>query len=280
MKQLLKYMASLLLGTLLFTACSEEDIKTFNGQVAGIYLQRNSSFTMDSDGNITSQQYSDSTSLSFADSTAEVTRIITPLTIKIMGYVTDYDRPFVLRVDEQASTAVRGVNFDFDEAACVIAAGTAQTYVPITLYRTPDLVTEERTYRIEFYLEPNEYFSVELEQYKNIESWAATGDTLCGTRYKVIYSEIYTEPFYYSIFGPDYFGDWSISKEQLINSLMGWTHNDWDNGTVQLGHLGYAALLMRRHLQAAADSGNPIIDDNGQFMQLTGSYMVDYSDYE
>ena len=61
---------------------------------------------------------------------------------------------------------------------------------------------------------------------------------------------------------------------------MGWTHQDWDNGTVQLGALGYAAQLTHNHLQEAADSGNPILDDDGSYMQLTGSYVVDYSAYE
>lgn len=280
MKHIISCIASLLLLMLLIPACSEEEIMTFDGRVAGIYLQRNSSYTMDGQGNISSQKYADSTSLSFADSTEEATCIITQLTVKIMGNVVDYDRPFTLKVDEQASTAVRGTNFDFNESDCVIPAGAAQTYVPITIYRTPDLAEDEKKHFIEFYLEDNDFFTVELEQYKDIDDWAATGDTLCGSRYTIIFSEIYTVPFYYEIFGPDYFGDWSVSKEKLINSLMGWTHQDWDNGTVQLGALGYAAQLTHNHLQEAADSGNPILDDDGSYMQLTGSYVVDYSAYE
>ncbi len=281
MKHLFYFIVTvIILMPLLFTACDRDDIETFNGIVAGIYLQRTSSYNMDGYGNITTRYYSDSTSLSFADSTTDVMQIRTYITANVMGYVTDYDRPFILKVDEQTSTAVRGTNFDYNEDDCVISAGSAQTRVPITLYRTSDLAEEEKEYRVEFYLEPNEYFTVELERYKNTTSWTATGDTLCGTRYKIIFSELYTEPWYYSLFGGDYFGTWSMKKEQLINSLMGWTHTNWDDGTVLLGVLGYAATLTKNYLQAAADSGNPILDEDGQYMQLAGSYVVDYSDYE
>lgn len=280
MKYIYNCISSLLFIAMLLTACSEEDIMTFDGRVAGIYLQRNGTYSVDSYGNIISQEYADSASVSFANSTEDVTSIAEYLTVKVMGYVTDYDRPFSLKVDEQATTAIRGTNFDFNEADCFIPVGASEVKVPITLYRTSDLAEEDKEYRIVFYLEDNEYFTVELEEYKNIDSWTAAGDMLCGSRYTIIFSEIYTEPFYYSLFGPDYFGTWSVSKEQLINSLMGWAHTDWDNGTVQLGALGYAAQLTHNYLQDAADSGNPVLDDDGKYMQLTGNYMVDYSVYE
>lgn len=281
MKHSILYTLSMAVLALFMGACSEEGFTTFDGRVAGIYLQRNGSYNVDSEGNIisSSQQYVDSTSISFASIADDVMTYTVPITVKIMGYVTDYDRPFTLKVDEQASTAVRGTHFDYNETDCVIPAGAAQTNVPVTLYRTDDLV--DNRYKVVFYLESNENFTTELEQYKSINSWSAVGDTLCGTRYSITFSEIYTEPFQWEIFfGPDYAGDWSVSKEKRVNALMGWSHADWDNGTVTLGVMAYAAQMLRRDLQAAADSGEPVIDDDGEYMQLVGNYRVDYSAYE
>ena len=157
--------------------------------MSGIYIQRNVSTSSNNDGYYTGTTYADSTNYSFA-SAGDITQATVPLTIKIMGNIVDYDRPFVLKVDESKSTAIRGTHFDYDENACVMPANAAQTTVPVTLFRHADLTTAY--YRVEFFLEANEFFTLELEQYKNTDSWTATGDTLCGTRYAIRFSEILT----------------------------------------------------------------------------------------
>lgn len=268
---------------LIIASCSEEKLKTFNGEVAGVYFQRVSSYTVDANGNALTYKYTDSLSVSFATSAPDVQKQTTYLDVCVMGDCVPYDRPFVMKFDEANSTAKRGVHFDFNESDCVIKANTAKTRVPVTIYRHPDLKTG--TYRIEFYLEPNEYFSTVLEEYKNTSDWQTAGDTLCGTRFKILCSEIYTRPSYWD-FAVDELGEWSVSKEIMVNELMGWTHTSWINGggssenAVQYGHMAYAAKLLRKDLQAAADAGHPVIDDDGSYMQLGENYAVDYSAYE
>lgn len=270
--------------TLIMSSCSEEEFKTFNGEVAGIYLQRTASYTIDANGNPLTYKYTDSLSVSFATSEPTVQKQTTYLDVCVMGNCVSYDRPFVLKLDEAKSTAQRGVHFDFNESDCVIKANTAKTRVPVTIYRHPDLKTG--TYRMEFYLESNEYFTTVLDEYKNSSDWQVTGDTLCGTRFKISCSEIYTCPDYWVSFAEYSLGVWSVSKEVLVNELMGWTHTSWINGggsaenAVQYGHMAYAAKLLRKYLQEAADEGNPVIDDDGSYMQLGEDYAVDYSAYE
>lgn len=264
-------------------ACSEETFKTFGGEVAGIYMQRVASYTIDANGNPVTYKYTDSLTISFATSASDVQKQTAYLDVCVMGNCVSYDRPFVLKIDESQSTAQRGTHFDFNESDCVIKANTEKTRVPVTIYRHPDLKTG--TYRIEFYLESNEYFTTELEEYKNSSDWQVTGDTLCGSQFTVLCSEVYTRPNYWDYAEPS-LGEWSITKYTMVNELMGWTHTSWVYGgtsienSVQYGHMAYAAKLLRKDLQAAADAGHPIIDDNGEYMQLGEDYAVDYSGCE
>lgn len=282
MKQLL-YFAPTLVLFILFTACTEEKFTTFNGEVAGIYLQRDGNYTLDLNfGGELDQSYIDSITLSFASLSNEITETTVNIPVKTMGYVADYDRPFILNVNEELTTAQRGVHFDYNESDCVIKANSATTYVPVVLYRNSDLLTTY--YRIVFELESNEYFTTELYEYNSSSNWQVTSDVLGGKQFKVIFSEIYTRPSYWD-FAEYSLGVWSATKEQRVNSLMGWTHSDWNYAgfsgyPVQYGRMSYAAKLLRKDLQAAADAGEPVLDEDGNYMQLAPGYEVDYSAYE
>lgn len=268
-------------GLLSCIACSEEKFTTFNGEVSGIYLQRDASYILDNNTNPLYYNYTDSTTFSFASSSSDVTESTMYVTVKTMGNLADFDRPFTIKVDENLSNAQRGVHYDYNESDCVIKANTAKTNLPITIYRHPDL--QEQYLNVYFRLESNEYFSTELEAYKGNSNWQAVSDTLCGTRFKLIFSEIYTRPSYWD-FADDSLGEWSASKEKKVNTLMGWTHASWEKGGmtggVMAGHITYAAKLLRQSLQEAADAGTPVVDDDGEYMQLAPGYEVDYSAYE
>lgn len=273
----LRYLFYILTGICFFTACSEESFTTFNGELSGIYIQRNVSSSTNNDGYYLGTTYADSVNYSFA-SAGDITQATIPLTIKIMGNIVDYDRPFVLKVDESKTTAIRGTHFDYDESSCVMPANAAQTTVPVTLFRHSDLTTGY--YRVEFYLEANDYFTPELEQYKNTDSWTATGDTLCGTRYAIRFSEILTNPgMWWNLYMAEYCGEWTANKETLLNQIMGWTHSDWTGWRVPYGQMAFAAKQLRKMLQEAADAGTPILDADGSYMQLIPPYEVDYSAY-
>jgi hypothetical protein len=57
-------------------------------------------------------------------------------------------------------------------------------------------------------------------------------------------------------------------------SLDGWSNGD---GKVLPMRFTYFAIKMRIYLQAMADAGTPIREDDGSFMQLGAGYEVDYS---
>lgn len=274
---------SIAVATATFAACSEEDFKTFEGEVSGIYMQKQASWNLDSNNNPLYYSYADSTVVSFASSPGDITEQVVELPIHIMGNVADYDRPFVLTIDETQSNAQRGVHFDFNDAECIIAANTAETKLPVTIYRHMDL--KSATYHVVFNLESNNYFTTELDEYRSNGDWQATAvDTLCGSSYKVIFSEILTQPSSWSN-AESYLGKWSADKETRVNALMGWSHRSWERygnyDGVRLGQLGYAAKLLRKELQGLADAGTPVYDDtNNEYMQLGADYQVDYSVYQ
>ena len=77
----------------------------------------------------------------------------------------------------------------------------------------------------------------------------------------------------------NHFGDWSILKEQHLNTIMGWSHEDWLRGRCPYYQFGYAARALKEELQALADAGTPVMDGDA-YMQLGPNYQVDYSNYE
>ena len=106
-----------------------------------------------------------------------------------------------------------------------------------------------------------------------------------GTRYTFKFNEQYSEPTYWSWFGEGFLGPWTPQKYIVVNSVMGWTVNDWSQAgqagaKVSYGRLGFAAKAVRNYLQEQADNDTPVKDKDGSYMQLADGYTVDYSRYE
>lgn len=254
----------------LMTACSEEDFTTFDGQKAGIYMQR----VYMTDINGTPLSFSDSVVFTFANYNEETKEYKYYIPVKIMGDVKDYDRPFKLTVDPELTTAVENEDYAFSDTECYIPAGKTSTNVWFLLKKTDKL--SKQSVRLVFKLSDNEHFTAELESYKSTVNWAEAGNQLCGTRYKFIYNNIWTIPTYWSWYGDDYFGTWTVAKEKVINSVMGYEHSSW-NGKVTYGTLPYIAKKTQKYLQEQANAGTPVLDEDGNYMQLAPSYSVDYS---
>lgn len=247
---------------------------TYEGNKAGIYLQRVSA----TDINGTPLGFSDSLVISFASYAANFKEYPVAVPVCIMGDVTDYDRPFTLVVDKEKSTAIEGEDYEFSDTACYIPAGKTKQTVRLVLKRSDRITTE--TARLVFSLKDNANFVVELESYKNVTDWKTQGEELCGSSYKIIFSDKYAITTWWTYNGEMFYGKWSVKKEKLLNELMGWTHSDWERWKVAYGQMPYAAKKFRKYLQEQADNGTPVKEDDGSFMQLMPPYQVDYSKYE
>ena len=269
----------LFLLPLIFTACETKDIPVYTSDDAALYFQRTASYIWGS----TTVTYSNSTEFTFAGAAAEKNNITYSAEVRTMGNVTDYDRPFKVEIDKEMSTGIQGVHFDTNLDTLKIKAGKSNAYVRITFYRTPDLL--DSTLTVVLHLIENEHFNARIDEYKKTNQWNSSSENLDGTRYTFKFNEQYSEPTYWSLFGEGFLGPWTPQKYIVVNSVMGWTVNDWSQAgqagaKVSYGRLGFAAKAVRNYLQEQADNDTPVKDKDGSYMQLADGYTVDYSRYE
>ena len=269
----------LFLLPLIFTACETKDIPVYTSDDAALYFQRTASYIWGS----TTVTYSNSTEFTFAGAAAEKNSVTYSAEVRTMGNVTDYDRPFKVEIDKEMSTGIQGVHFDTNLDTLKIKAGKSNAYVRITFYRTPDLL--DSTLTVVLHLIENEHFNARIDEYKKTNQWNSSSENLDGTRYTFRFNEQYSEPTYWSWFGEGFLGPWTPQKYIVVNSVMGWTVNDWSQAgqagaKVSYGRLGFAAKAVRNYLQEQADNDTPVKDKDGSYMQLADGYTVDYSRYE
>lgn len=269
----------LFLLPLIFTACETKDIPVYTSDDAALYFQRTASYIWGS----TTVTYSNSTEFTFAGAAAEKNNVTYSAEVRTMGNVTDYDRPFKVEINKEMSTGIQGVHFDTNLDTLKIKAGKSNAYVRITFYRTPDLL--DSTLTVVLHLIENEHFNARIDEYKKTNQWNSSSENLDGTRYTFKFNEQYSEPTYWSWFGEGFLGPWTPQKYIVVNSVMGWTVNDWSQAgqagaKVSYGRLGFAAKAVRNYLQEQADNDTPVKDKDGSYMQLADGYTVDYSRYE
>lgn len=219
--------------------------------------------------------YIDSIEYSFVDSKLEDTAHQVAVPVKILGELADYDRSFQVKI--AGGTAVEGKDFEPLKELYWVKANQVDGSVYVVLKRTPKL--EEKAVNIVLELVENEYFDLLLPYLNNV----STKDTLDTRKFKVSFSDIIPMPGYYERQGKSsFFGEWSVKKFRMINEVLGWTYNDWLNAgfsgsKVTRGKFAFVASRLQAILQAAADANEPILENDGSFMQLVKDYVVDYS---
>ncbi len=266
----------LLLMALAVGACSKDDIHTFDLEDNGIYFQFGGQTRLYE--NI--DAYYDSLSYSFSTAREDLTDTILYTRVRTMGKVRDYDRAFSVSVDAENTTAVEGVHYTIDYSQAVVPAGESEMNFPVKFLRASDLMDKRVTLTLR--LNDNENFRVYFDEQKNTNIYNATGSQIHASTFRFIVSEIYTQPGYW--YAMTELGTWSVTKMRLINKLFDVPIEDWNRGgysdsKVQSGYAVPWAFKLRRYLQEAADSGNPVKDDDGSYMQLGTGYEVDYSAY-
>lgn len=259
--------------------CEKKDIDLFATNDTGIYFQPVSSYTYGT----TTEFYNDSIAYSFASENASVESSVLRATVRTMGKVADYNRPFKVIVDPEGTTAIEGVHYEVNLDTCYVPAGESTAYVRVRFFRTSDLLTGR--VRLQLRLQDNEYFTCYFNEYKNTNSYTATGTQISGVTYVFSVSEEYEEPSYWNWFGIEFFGDWTPQKFLVVNSVCELTVEDWDNAgysgaKISYGRFGFFALAVQNYLQEQANAGTPVLDTDGSYMQLAAAYSVDYSAYE
>lgn len=264
-----------LLVIVLLTAmgCKEESLlySGENSKESGVYFF--SVASTDINGNPLS--YRDSLLTQFENDPIIYTERIVNVPVKVLGSIVDYDRTFKVKIN--GGTAVEGKDYEKLKSEYTIPAGKALTTIPVKLFRTARLLNESI------------YFDIQLEESKDFKLLLpivvnkSNSTNMDATKFRLRFSEIIIESSYWKSYSPQFWGDWSVKKFKLLNSLMEWTNRDWSNGglpgsNVAFGKFSYATTLFRMYLQERADKKEPIYEDDGvTLMQLAPNYAIDYS---
>ena len=260
-------------------ACEKKEIPMFTTDDAGIYFQRVTSYIYGS----TTENYGDSVAYSFVSAQATAKSVVLSATVRTMGKVADYDRPFKVVVDQEGTTAIEGKHYEVNLDTVVVPAGASTAYVRVRFFRTSDMM--EKAIRLALRLEENEYFKCYFPEYKNTNAYAAKGVQIRGDLFAFSLSEMYSEPRYWNRQGKKYLGEWTSKKYLVVNAVCGLSDEDWDDAglagaKVTLGRLSFFAIAVQKYLQEQADADTPEVDSDGKYMQLAPAYSVDYSRYE
>ena len=261
-------------------ACQKEEVGLYNRSDSMVYFQ-----VQNFSGSNGAEGYTTRTDFSFVDYAAAYTSVVFNAKVKLLGEVKDYDRALKVVVDEERTTMTPydaatnpggGYMADFDTLQ--IKAGTNEGIVGVRFMRNASIKKQVDTLVLK--LEANRYFDV-LDEYKSSNVWSnATADTIDGTRYTFLISEIYTKPHRWGAVAADnYFGPWNPTRYAYINDLFGFTQDDWIGitGKISSGRMPFYARELRKELQRRADDGDPVYDEDGAYMQLPDAYRVDYS---
>lgn len=130
--------------------------------------------------------------------------------VRAVGFVKDYDRPFVVRQveAEEVENAIPGTHFQiFDEQQFVMPAGQSKTYIPIIVIND-DASLKDKQFVLRLELGSNEYFKANIEKdlCKNIEI-----------------TNLLTEPTTWASW---YFGTYGRVKHRLLIDISG---EKWDD---------------------------------------------------
>ena len=270
-----KYIFLLTLVSAVFAGCEKEKIDTYDMGESKVYFQAQTSSGVNG-----SEGYANQTpKFSFVDRPTEIWPDVTlSATVRLMGDVKNYDRPVKVVVDEEKSTIKEGEGFTSQLDTVVIKAGQNYVNLNIRFMRTKQL--RERIDTLYLKLLPNEEFNV-LEKYKASNSWGNTNAAyLDGSSWMFSLEEIYTQPNRWATVKADnYFGPWNPTKYIFINEFFGFVNEDWgwaENGKITEGRMPFYAHELQKELQKRADAGEPVIDEDGSYMQLADAYRVNY----
>lgn len=261
------------------SACQEEKVEVYGRGDNMVYFQ-----SQNFSGGNGAEGYTTTTAFSFVDYDAALTSVVFKAEVRLLGEVKNYDRALKVVVDKERTTMLPydeqtspdgGYVMNFDTLK--IKAGSNRGVVAVRFMRNASIKKQIDTLVLK--LEANEYFEV-LDEYKSSNVWSnTTAGMIDGSRYIFAISEIYTQPGRWTeVAAANYFGAWNSTRYVYINGLFGFTTADWTmaTGKISKGRMSFYARELQKELQRRADAGDPVLDEDGSYMQLPDAYHVNY----
>ncbi|MFC2109905.1 DUF4843 domain-containing protein [Bacteroidota bacterium] len=254
-----KYIKNIILTctvALSIMACTEDKLDLYDGAGKSIlYFQ----WSVDGFRNDVGNKL-DSISVSFASRGEEITDSIYNIPVKILGNLSNIDRPFKVQV-LPASTAVEGVDYTMPDNV-FIPAQSATGVLPITLLRSQTMLSEAVS--IEVRLVANENFDT---NYYGSSEKLNSNVPLKYNEFKLIASDILNKPLLWSsVVG--ILGEYSAKKFRLYASVNNIPLPNWDNSLDAPGIFFARARALANYLIENRANNTPILEDDGTEMRL------------
>ena len=240
MKKLI-YLAGLLSVSMLWNACSKEDIDTYSGDNALYFAQQwgVSYWVNNIDLNSGSRNHHQAYSkIGFGGMIEEDSLL--RLNIQASGFVKDYDRHFSVEVVQDSTTAIEGVEFELVDpiADAVIPAGKTNTKIRIQFHKTERM--NDENIMLQLRIVPGEHFVLPFDGdgYGKLPIYHSAAEMLNE------YNHLNLDPSVHNIFinnflscPPDwkdrFMGIWSETKFRLLLDVteerLGWNVATWND---------------------------------------------------
>lgn len=188
----------------------------------------------------------DSLEFSFVTSPYDVTEVTMEIKLHVMGNASPFDRVAQVRVESQKTTAA---DPHYSMPLKVVIPANAYTAVlPLKLFRTPDL--QENTVRLFVSVEDSPDFKPGVRERSHL---------------LVKWNDILSMPQNWDSL-VEFFGTFSMVKYRFIINTLGIT--EFDTSKMSWARLMDYKIVLQNALNEynAANPGNPLQDENGQFV--------------
>lgn len=198
------------------------------------------------------------------------------LNVMATGDPKDYDRPYLVSIVADSTTAVAGTDYVLPEGG-VIKAGEVSDSLYVKLIKNDKLL--ETSVRLYVQVLPNEHFSTDLTQFGHDGREYNVYDPRV---YDLTFTSMITMPYWWESYDEDNIvengnlGYFTVKKIMLLNELYGLTYADWldtdEGGTGEMNLTRVKVIYKKFALYLIEQYKNrtPVLEDDGRLMWVTG----------
>lgn len=189
--------------------------------------------------------------------------------VMITGPEKDYPRPFKVVVNPDSTNAREGIDYEALADEYVIEANSSSAYIPILLYRQPEM--KDDTVTLGLKLLANDYFSLTFKEFEKMDAYTngdVVFDKFDATMHSVLIIDVMPKPSQWSDFE---FGTFTQKKLNLMCQELGYTYADFENSK-KVNYLEQTVISRKFSaiLNEAYNNGEPILEDDGRLMWVNG----------
>lgn len=254
--RLLNFTGLCLLALGLFSSCKKETLTTYNTE-DNIYFK----YTV-------TNNFIDTANFSFGYSPLTTQDSLFKIPVFVTGSLSDHDRVYNIGVVADSTTAIEGTNYVLPSPA-IVRAGMLVDTLTIKFIRAANLQQGARTLKIR--LEPSEELKTDVTSFAT----NVTGElNILNFRFNIT-DNIGPGNYWTGIFQA-YFGNFSVKKVRLINSVAGMPLDYYTTGWLTDLNLNARAttwaIFVTRYLSDQKAAGNTILDEDGTEMMMGVAY--------